>query len=568
MGNVATRTDGRSRRVGARTGSRVVALVVALALSWPTAATADRLVVPGGPTFTSVGDEAVAFNGFVYFAADNGVVGNELWRTNGTAAGTSLVEDFDTVGPNVDGDPSGFRVVGNRLYFNVGSNDLGGGSLVVFYIEGDNPPVRTQLPSTDAGNGHLIGSVGGTVLLRQLENGNGNYGLYALGQSGSTFADIDAGTDNVSSEPAGTMGGFAYFTKAPVGPNGGAELYRTDGATVTLVKDIDVTAPAAGSSPFDFVATGNRVYFEADDGVHGTELWVTDGTGPGTQLVKEHRPGTAGTSISPTSVAVGNTLFYVPNDPATGAEPWRTNGTLAGTAVVKDIVPGTGANFGASTLFAFGSRALFVRGSDVFVSNGTPAGTVKVATVDADGLAARFLAVSGSRAYFRGGSDPVKGAVWRTDGTVAGTDVLTAGGFSSAGTLDARPMTVLGTKLVFFGNVPGSTPAKRRVLVIDTTLPDLPKSLTVLKKPGIKGKAVVGKKLKVRKPVFEQVGVRLTYQWFANGKAIKKATKSSLKLKNAHKGKKLTLKVTATKSGHRTVVLKAGPTKKVEPAPR
>lgn len=543
---------------------RLAAAAAALTLAWPTAAQADQLVVPGGPTFTSVGEEAVAFNGFVYFAADNGVTGNELWRTNGTAAGTTLVKDFDTAPAGADGDPSGFRVVGNRLFFNVGSSDLGGGAAVVYYVEPTGTPVPAQLPNTDPANGVLIGSVNGSVLLRQLENGNGNYGLYALGQSGSTFADIDPGTDNVSSEPVGVMGGFAYLTKTPVGPNGGAELYRTNGASVSLVKDIDVTAPAAGSSPFDFVATGNRVFFEADDGVNGTELWVTDGSGPGTQLVKQHRPGPTSTSITPDKVAVGNTLYYVPNDPTTGAEPWRTDGTLAGTAVVKDIVPGTGANFGAATLFAFGSKALFVRGSDVFVSNGTPSGTVKVATVDADGLQARFLAVSGSRAYFRGGSDPVKGAVWRTDGTVGGTSAISSGGITGAGTLDARLMTALGSKLVLFGNVPGSSPVKRRVLVIDTTLPDPPKKLTVLKQPKIKGKAEVGETLKAKAPGFAEAGVKLKYQWSANGKKISGAKKSTLTLKQAQKGKKISLKITATKSGYKKLVLKAGPTKKVE----
>jgi hypothetical protein len=50
----------------------------------PAVASADRLVPPAppGPTFLSTGLEMVAFDGYVYFAANDGVVGNELWRTD------------------------------------------------------------------------------------------------------------------------------------------------------------------------------------------------------------------------------------------------------------------------------------------------------------------------------------------------------------------------------------------------------------------------------------------------------------------------------------------------------
>ena len=114
---------------------------------WPAASSADVLMAPG-PTFTYVGEEAVAFEGYVYFLADDGVVGNELWRTNGTT--TELVKDFNTGGPSDDGNPGGFRVAGNRLFFNVGNNDASPseGTSVVYYIDSSAPttPVKTFIP--------------------------------------------------------------------------------------------------------------------------------------------------------------------------------------------------------------------------------------------------------------------------------------------------------------------------------------------------------------------------------------------------------------------------------------
>lgn len=639
---------------------------------WPAASSADVLVAPSGPTFASVGEETVVFNGYVYFAADNGAVGNELWRTNGTT--TELVKDFNTGGANDDGNPGGFRVAGNRLFFNVGNNDASPseGTSVVYYIDSSAPttPVKTFIPFIPdpvVANGNLIGAVNGKVLLQQHDAG-GNHGLYALGGSGSTFADIDPGTDNVSSEPAATMGGFAYLTIGPVGANGGTELYRTDGSSDPVrVKDINTTSAATGSSPFDFVATGNRVYFEANNGVNGIELWVTDGSDAGTQMVKDHTPGAASTSITAESVANGNTLFYVPNDPATSFEPWKTDGTPAGTALVKDVTPGTTGS-GTTVLAPFGSSGFVATlKGDVYTSDGTAAGTVMVADPDADGMGARLLGAANSRYYFRGGYSPFGGALWRTDGTVAGTGALTVGEFTlgATGSFDAGLLTALGNKVIFFGYYPGGA-GQRRMYVLDTSQPDpvrqvttapsvsgtpavgqqltgnpgawtlgpfneyafqwlrngvpipgtnaraaaykpvaadngtqlsfrvtatgigMPnevvavsspvtvrgatpppggttlRALTVRKKPKLTGTARVGKRLKVTLPTFAQSGVALTFRWFANGKRIAKQTKSSLTLKKAHKGKRITVKVTATKAGYKTLELKAGPTQKVK----
>lgn len=80
--------------------------------------------------------------------------------------------------------------------------------------------------------------------------------------------------------------------------------------------------------------------------------------------------------------------------------------------------------------------------------------------------------------------------------------------------------------------------------------PDAPKKFSALKAPKISGTAKVGKKLKVTKGSWKPAPSKVTYQWKRNGKAIKKATKSSYKLTKSDAGKKITVTVTVTRSGY------------------
>jgi hypothetical protein len=81
--------------------------------------------------------------------------------------------------------------------------------------------------------------------------------------------------------------------------------------------------------------------------------------------------------------------------------------------------------------------------------------------------------------------------------------------------------------------------------------------------PKITGTAKVGKKLKAVTGTWTG-GTKLTYQWYAAGTAIKKATKSTLTLTSKQAGKKITVKVTGKKSGYTTVTKTSKVTAKVK----
>ncbi|HNR86368.1 MAG TPA: T9SS type A sorting domain-containing protein, partial [Taishania sp.] len=129
--------------------------------------------------------------------------------------------------------------------------------------------------------------------------------------------------------------GKLYF-RADDGTNG-FELWVTDGTTAgtQLFKDIFTTG---NSFPYIFTEYNGKLYFVADDGTNGRELWVTDGTSAGTQLVKDIN--STGNSSADVFTVYNGKLYFRANDGTNGLEFWVTNGTANGThKIAPDISP-------------------------------------------------------------------------------------------------------------------------------------------------------------------------------------------------------------------------------------
>ena len=201
-----------------------------------------------------------------------------------------------------------------------------------------------------------------------------------------------------------------------------------------MVADLEtLPVPAGPLDPYGFTEMGGFTYFGAWDEQNGYELWRTDGTEAGTQLVIDLLPGPVN-GLPMDFVAVGSTLYFTATD-GTGFALWRTDGTATGTVRVKGpdlteahpfVKPRRLAAFGGGVIMVAGYAAE----PSLWVCDGTEAGTVWVRALLEAGEIGRGMddrlpiAVTGGLAFVSTRSSSGAGGgwnIWRSDGTAAGT---------------------------------------------------------------------------------------------------------------------------------------------------
>jgi ELWxxDGT repeat protein len=351
-------------------------------------ATLVKEINPSGSAFAD--GKTFVSNGTMYFLAKDGVNGSELWRTDGTELGTWLLKD---IAPGADGlSAVDFAQLGDQIIMGVAGLS-------------DNYAIW----KTD-------GTTQGTVLIKTLYNG------------------FPGWKDRLV-----TYNGFVYFT-ADDG-NTGPEVWRTDGteANTTVLKNI---GSAVSHIPERITVWNDKLYFYHKESQHGYELWSSDGTPEGTLIVKDIYPGSSDSKPDPTRfdlVPTDTGLFFTANNGTNGEELWITDGTESGTIMVKDInptstTPGAELNGGFPEYqnFAFLNGKLFFRGNDnvngkeLWSTDGTTAGTsmVKNAVQGSAGLNIFQMAVLNGKIFFNASNTNDGSEMWISDGTAAGTKLI------------------------------------------------------------------------------------------------------------------------------------------------
>ena len=426
---------------------------------------------------------SVVSGGRVFFRANDQVVGDECWVSDGTTGGTRLVSDLI---PGTDGSqPQLFAafqngavftartLAGTGLWFTDGSASGTVQLAPVTLFQSEHPlAIGNQLFFSAWGAGYpkLWISDGTPAGTREVDPTGGPIGTIALTDVAGTLYFIStaagrvfksdgtaAGTVEIaplanygtSNELAAWNGRLVFSSYTGSGTSTNGELWISDGtAAGTARLRSGFVARVSGIRAF-----GPRFLFIADDGVVGTEMWVSDGTSAGTRLLLDIAPNPDPTYTLSPAVVAGSRAFFRERDATHGVELWATDGTSAGTYLVLDIWTGVWDSY-PRYITAVGPRVFFRGkhwnwGEEPWVSDGTAAGTRLVANLHPLGDSLHVpLGVLGNRLLFSA-SDGVRGfEAWISDGTATGTSVVREIGATA---LDSDPsdFAAFGVRAIF-----------------------------------------------------------------------------------------------------------------------
>jgi ELWxxDGT repeat protein len=327
--------------------------------------------------FPDNNDVLVSIGNTVYFAADDAVNGSELWRSDGTDAGTYMVKDIQP-GSTSSG-PVRFTVLGNQVLFF--ANDG---------VHGD------ELWVTD-------GTSDGTTLVKDINPGPGH-------SIRRNF--IQQKRDRM------VMNGILYFAA----DNGTAysQLWRTDGTEggTVFVRNVCPGCTATIATTGQFTVLNDSLYVVSDQ-----DLWRSDGTTAGTSLVVDNLDDD-GPGLIFNLAAANGALYMSGGQDIFSLDLWVSDGTKIGTKLLKDL-PDTGA---PHEFTALGDKVFFISDDNLWSTDGTEAGTQMESFLVMENVFNRKnnLYRWNDEVYYRAKAADNQSYIYKTDGSPNGeTQVFT-----------------------------------------------------------------------------------------------------------------------------------------------
>lgn len=332
----------------------------------------DESTFPSGSGLNSPGldDIQIKFNGRIFFVAYTLGTGYALYSTDGTAEGTQLFQDIFP--GEADMHINSAVVLDDRFLFSVPN-----------FTQPDGPTIW-ESDGTKEGTHPLVKAYARSLLVAQ--------------------------------------DGMIYFTGYD--EDHGVELWRSDGTQEGTFMIKDINEGPANSTPLtkdthQAVVVGNKVYFVANDGPHSSELWRTDGTEEGTEMVADINPAGDGV-LAEYFTVVDNTLYFS----ATDNTLWKVDDNTVPKKLSEDVF------FADSEMVLLGDKLV------AYATNSETGGelfTIDTNTDEVDllkdiipgvqsswvGVTLQFVVVD-DEAYFTSFADGGHG-LWKTDGTEANT---------------------------------------------------------------------------------------------------------------------------------------------------
>jgi ELWxxDGT repeat protein len=311
-----------------------------------------------------------AADGTLFFGSADIDHGRELWKSNGSEAGTILVKDIVT--GTTSSLPEDLTYAGGTLFFDAYHETYG-----------------WELSKSD-------GTEAGTRVVK----------------------DINPGWDWSEVSDLTDVNGTLFF--AAYEATHGRELWKSHGTEARTILVKDIITGTGSSVPRDLIDVDGVLFFTADDGTHGRELWKSDGTETGTTLVSDITPGSGDSDLGYLT-SMNGVLFFTLSD----YKVWKSDGTEAGTVMIAGPYEWASHLAAVNGTLFFGARD-DDHGFELWKSDGTEGGTTRVKDIHPGAphsYPTNLIDVNGTL-YFNANDGVHSYELWMSDGTQAGTTLI------------------------------------------------------------------------------------------------------------------------------------------------
>lgn len=387
-------------------------------------------------TLSSNPRDLITIHGITIFTTGDNVLNNDLWRTDGTSAGTYRLMEFKQL-VAITASANSVYVIGARSYG------------------------QDELWKTD-------GTRSGTVLLKQFETSSFGfsyteildvYGIvYFVSDQGELWKSNGTSSGTVRLRDfdrinyLGKGGGRAIFSATIAGRH---ELWRSSGTINSTAKLRTIHTNPHYVTPLTERVTSNDIfYFVAESSTHGHEVWRSDGTTNGTYMLKDIRENDLSEYENYHFAAFRDSLYFTAETGGNQYALYKSDGTTAGTIRVADV-PASFEIIPADdylTIFTHSTNGL-----DLWSTRGTTASTKFIMNLEPTHFFSPSYAVTDGITYFT--SDRTV-SLWRTDGTECGTFSLNTPEYP-------YPLVLNGTQLIFGAYTPRFGREPHRLSLLD-----------------------------------------------------------------------------------------------------
>lgn len=395
-------------------------------------------------TFAVVGETLV-------FAATDNSRGREIWRSDGTETGTYVL--IDAFPGRFGSLPNQMTELHDRVFFLAKDCEFYSGNRLWQTdgtIEG-TAIVKSSGPAYDVRYDHLTASDNG-IFFTASNMAFGNELWYSDGSGARLLKDVDARCDQRTPARLSYANGKLYFSAIDGPYSAGREIWQSD-ATIEGTRMLhDIWPGSDNSDPELFTGFGEWVYFYARDANLDYSLFRTNGTDDGLELIKDIWPEETGYRPRPPALLYkgDGRLFFLADDGVHGLELWTTDGNT--TQMVKDISEGGDNTYYGPVMLVGQTLTFAVAGPDgvwtLWKSDGTEEGTRRVRTFPDSRYGPNHLTSYRNKLYFVVEDEEHGSELWRSDGTRQGTMIVRD---ISPGEIDSSPegLTVFDDKLFF-----------------------------------------------------------------------------------------------------------------------